>query len=208
VIVGISGPAGAGKDTAANYLFRTHGFRKIAFALPLKRMAKIAFGFTHAQLFGDEKETPDERFPFAGSCLRCGAICAATAFPSRLICSRCQRAYPSHLTPRLVLQTLGTDWGRRLYDDVWVDAVMRVIDFEVQSDWVISDVRFTNEMAAIRARQGLCLRIKRGPVRHDHPSETELAALPDSEFDSVIDNRGSIEELNQALDDWIEEMAR
>lgn len=40
MIIGFSGPAGAGKSTAANFLVKLHGFRLVKFAGPLKAMLR------------------------------------------------------------------------------------------------------------------------------------------------------------------------
>jgi hypothetical protein len=53
-LIGISGKAGAGKDTIADYLFERHGYLKIAFADPLKAAAAKAFG-VNPKLFYDRK---------------------------------------------------------------------------------------------------------------------------------------------------------
>jgi hypothetical protein len=42
MLVGITGPAGSGKDTVADYLVREHGFVKLSFAGPLKAMLAAA----------------------------------------------------------------------------------------------------------------------------------------------------------------------
>lgn len=42
ILVGITGRAGAGKDTIADYLVREHGFTKLSFAGPLKAMLAVA----------------------------------------------------------------------------------------------------------------------------------------------------------------------
>lgn len=74
---------------------------------------------------------------------------------------------------------------------------------EVESkypNWVITDTRFINELEAVKKRGGITIRVVR-PVHalsqknHCgilHPSET---ALDNAEFDYIIDNNGSIEEL-------------
>ena len=58
VIIGFTGPIGAGKSTAANVLVQ-QGWRRVRFAGPLKAMAQ-AFGLSFAQVDGDLKETPSE----------------------------------------------------------------------------------------------------------------------------------------------------
>jgi len=89
----------------------------------------------------------------------------------------------------------------------------------LNSKWIITDVRFPNEAQAIKDRSGIVIRVNRdkqcgscestftkgsecpncgsgnwvhGKIDFTHPSET---ALDDYEFDHVIDNNGSIEEL-------------
>lgn len=68
-------------------------------------------------------------------------------------------------SPRHLLQTLGTEWGRTMIcDDIWVQATMRHIDSlrgVLTTGVVISDVRFDNEAVAIRARGGVVWEIRR-----------------------------------------------
>lgn len=63
-IVGIMGPAGSGKSTAAKHLVDFYGAKRYAFADPLKRLAIEVFEFTEAQVFGSQadKETVDPRY--------------------------------------------------------------------------------------------------------------------------------------------------
>lgn len=60
MIVGLGFAARIGKDTAADYLVRKYRFKKLAFAEPLKEAAKIIYGFTNEQVYGDLKEVIDE----------------------------------------------------------------------------------------------------------------------------------------------------
>jgi hypothetical protein len=55
--------ARVGKDLAADYLVQHYGFRKLAFAGPLKEAAKVIYGLTDEQLYGNLKEVVD---PFWG----------------------------------------------------------------------------------------------------------------------------------------------
>lgn len=47
-IIGITGKAGSGKDTLADYLVRQHGFVKYNWALPMKRALNAMFGWDMA----------------------------------------------------------------------------------------------------------------------------------------------------------------
>lgn len=109
------------------------------------------------------------------------------------------------LTPRLLLQLLGTDCGRDIiHPNIWVNALMA--DYKVYKDeelpnWIITDVRFPNEAKAIKDKGGILIRIERdyvlrgGPEdpKNQHPSETALDNYQD--WDYVIQNDGTIEDL-------------
>ena len=43
MIIGLVGRKGAGKDTVADYLVREHGFKKLAFADPVKKVCEAMF---------------------------------------------------------------------------------------------------------------------------------------------------------------------
>jgi hypothetical protein len=76
-------------------------------------------------------------------------------------------------TPRLLLQLMGTECGRQiLHPNIWVNAVMSnyighpapngewggYIKFP---NWVITDMRFPNELKAIKEKDGVTIRINR-----------------------------------------------
>ncbi len=83
----------------------------------------------------------------------------------------------SGVTPRTMMQTLGTEWGRSMiHNQLWVRSLQRRVENAV-GYVVISDVRFTNEAAAIRAVGGIVVEIVRdGVVTTDtHVSEQPLS---------------------------------
>jgi hypothetical protein len=97
---------------------------------------------------------------------------------------------------RRLIQTLGTDCGRNLIgENVWVDSTFKY--YLPEDQWVIADVRFPNELNAIRERGGLVIRITKpdvGPL-NNHPSETSL-----DEYDlPVLVNDGSINQLHDKI---------
>lgn len=63
-IIGLLGPAGSGKSTAAKYLAEKYGARRYAFADPLKDIVRLALDFTHEQVYGPQKskEAVDPRY--------------------------------------------------------------------------------------------------------------------------------------------------
>lgn len=84
------------------------------------------------------------------------------------------------LTPRLLLQLLGTECGRNIiHPNCWVNALFAdyitkkysvgidkyghqtIID--KYSNWIITDVRFPNELQSIKDRGGIIIRVNRMP---------------------------------------------
>lgn len=156
-LVGLAGRAGAGKTMAARILCERAGFERLAFAAPLKAMLR-ALGLGDAELDGAAKERP-----------------------SPLLCGR---------SPRQAMQTLGTEWGReRIGADLWAQAWTRAArDRLAQGRTLVADdVRFANEIAAIRGLGGRVYWIDRGAAAPPaHVSE----ALDPAACDGAIVNDG------------------
>ena len=113
------------------------------------------------------------------------------------------------MTVRDFLQRLGTDAIRDgLHTNAWVNALMSdYTPTQVQwldgplggyedgpmPNWIITDTRFPNEAQAIKSKGGIVVKVTRpGEQQGTHPSEI---ALDDWDFDVVIENNGSIEDL-------------
>ncbi len=61
IIIGMTGPAGCGKDTAAMALVRQLGFKRFSFAAPIKEALNAMFGWTPAQWL--DREWKEESIP-------------------------------------------------------------------------------------------------------------------------------------------------
>jgi hypothetical protein len=166
-IIGLTGLAGSGKDTVAKILVREHNFAGVAFADPIRAMlGALLFRVGADGSWMTDRELKERPTPVVG------------------------------VSYRELAQTLGTEWGRAINPDFWVniagDRIERLIG--AGCSIVISDVRFPNEVEWIRARGGEVWHIAReqvDPVR-EHVSEEHIAELP---CDLVIDNSGTLEEL-------------
>ena len=93
---------------------------------------------------------------------------------------------------RQSLQNLGVSARNHLGEDIWVSAVLKSL--EPNKNYIITDVRFLNEVEAIKSVGGVLWRVHRpgvGPV-NDHISELELK---DYETDETLVNEGTLEEL-------------
>lgn len=151
MIIGLTGKSGAGKDTAAAYLVRHHGFGRIAFADKLKHAAREIFGFNHDQLHGDQREVVD---PYWGVTPRSvlqllGTECVRDGFA-------------------------GTAVGK----DIWVRAALR--DLMPGQNLVFTDVRFCNEAKRLTDIGGKIVRIVRPCLvpGSPHQSESEMDSYP------------------------------
>lgn len=64
------------------------------------------------------------------------------------------------LTPRKLLQLVGTEGGRKIiHPNVWINATLS--SYDSTKNWIITDVRFANEADAIRNAGGVVIRIDR-----------------------------------------------
>lgn len=102
---------------------------------------------------------------------------------------------------RYILQTIGTEWGRNcIKQSLWVDIMLEKIKLKNRA--VIDDVRFPNEADAIKSVGGLMWKVIRPSLSlcEAHASE---GALDSYEFDCVIFNDGSINELYRQIDQLI-----
>lgn len=239
-LIGISGKMGSGKDTVGTIIqaltgtgfgddkafetFKKTGLMPVPtnkspfvvkkFAGKLKDIVCLLIGCTREQLEDAEfkhKELGKEWMNiFYNAPSGVGRILVPD---SHLNISQGDKLYQKeYLTPRLILQRLGTDCGRdMIHPNIWVNALFadyrplddtkrasmgNVIDYSdcPFPSWIITDVRFPNELEALKARNGLSIRVNtnRAGIVSNHESET---ALDDATFDYVIDNNGTMEEL-------------
>jgi hypothetical protein len=92
---------------------------------------------------------------------------------------------------RRQLQVLGTECGRKIIgENIWVDALFNNLPYE-DGKYVIADVRFPNEADGIRARGGKMYRIERAGIGPANSHHSEVA-LDNYEFDGFIHNNDSV----------------
>jgi len=200
MIIGLIGLINSGKGTVGSMLIE-QGFQHESFANSLKDAAASIFNWDRAMLEGDtsasrvQRETVDEWWN--------------------------GRLQIPDFTPRVALQILGTDILRNhFHEDIWVLSMEARIK-DAKQNVVITDVRFPNEVRIIRELGGKIVRIKRG----DDPEWFSLAAsdhesmpviypnIHASEYswasttpDYLIDNKGTIEDLREIVNDLLEDL--
>ena len=95
------------------------------------------------------------------------------------------------MTAREFMQFFGTDIMRKIHNNVWANACINKITKEGSDLAIIADVRFPNEVEAIKKAGGKVLRLERNVHEDDHDSETALDVdnYDHSNFWHVLDNR-------------------
>jgi len=170
MIIGFTGRKYHGKDTAAKRLIK-NGYTPMSFAEPIKEIAKMLFGFSENQMNGNQKEDIDSRW---------------------------------NISPREALQFIGTELFReqiqRLLPDIGSDFWVKSLENRIPKDTniVITDVRFPNEVDMIHRLGGKIIRVKRDIVENQgsHISEMLIDTL---DADHDIENNGTIEELHDKV---------
>ena len=105
------------------------------------------------------------------------------------------------VSPRQMMQTLGTEWGRScVHPDLWIMVAAGAVEKQLKRgrNVVIDDVRFPNEAEMIRRLGGELWLIDRPGVHYDgdHSSEGALAdVLPDA----VVHNSGTFSHLREVV---------
>ena len=175
MIIGLTGYARHGKDTVGEVLVE-HGFQRAAFADKVREFALAADPIIHCEnsglglpLFRPLSEVV-------------GKIGWDEAKKMPIV--------------RQLLQQIGTDAGRRVIgEDVWVNALMGGI--HQSKNYVITDVRFPNEVTAIHAAGGIVWRIHRPNFDNgvpEHESERYISTL---DIDHIIINDEDVAALQQ-----------
>ena len=213
MIIGIAGFKGAGKGTIADFLVQ-NGYTKISFADKLKDACATIFEWDRKLLEGD---TTDSR-----------------AWREEIDEWWAARLGINEFCPRLALQLMGTEAGRNVFgNNIWTSAMEKYI-LEHPDDYVIPDVRFKNEVKLVNSMRGITIRVKRGgdppwygaaeewnhaqrtvkengngsnmimPGVLDDVHESERDWIGEK-FEHLIENDGTLEELESKLDQIITE---
>lgn len=226
VIIGLSGQARSGKDTAAQFLVRNRGYAQYSFAKPIKDFFETLHGWNERHREGELKETPltigfsTSRFYevlmdqfgeyLLGNETQPAALRSsksvydlAETWQDILRSKGALRATGTitvaEYSPRQAYQWFGTDLMRmHVRESVWID---QAESFCRQNPLVVvADVRFNNEANFIHEVGGLVVRVQRNNTQtvSQHVSET---ALNPSNIDIVVRNDKTIADLGAKITD-------
>lgn len=199
ITIALSGLAGTGKDTVADALVTHAGFTKLAFADALRR--EVAHAFELGDQYGilsarATKELPHERLAL-GWCTDLEFVRAvnAAAFAGAMPLGELD----APRSPRQIMQWWGTEYRRSQQPNYWSTKVaMHILALReggAGERVVITDCRFTNEAAAVRAIGGEVWQVFRPGidiVEGNHASQNDGSNLG---AHSVLVNHASVPEL-------------
>ena len=179
MLIGLSGFAQSGKDTAATFLAEK-GFQRIGFADPVREML-----FKLNPTVGISQKNDEN-----------GPMLVVHNVRSEVNSLGWEGAKQEWDEIRRLLQVLGTDCGRNMFgDDIWVNIATEKI--KVGGNYVFTDVRFRNEAQKIKELGGVVWRIERDGVAPVNAHISEYALL-DYDFDARIQNT-TLDEFKDAL---------
>ena len=190
-LIGLCGRKRVGKDTFADHIISLkYPSNKYAFASPLKDACKILFCLTEEQVDGMLKETVDERWD---------------------------------LSPRKIFQLFGTEIMRDYFPKLIPDTETTLLD---ESFWIyrfklwyskwrvnnpdkclmISDVRFQDEVDAIKELGGTVIRIHRNlSYKKDcHASEMGIDSMKNIDYE--LENYSTLENYKIKIESFYDDL--
>ena len=198
MIVGLLGFIGSGKGTAGDIL-KDMGFTPVSFAKGVKDVTAEMFGWPRHLLEGDTQVSRDWREQ-----------------PDKFW----SHEFGKPFTPRYALQLMGTEVGREVFHkDFWIIRLKKFIQENPNQNFVITDVRFQNELDFVHSMNGIAIEIEREVPPHwygvaalanrgDHKAEKFMfeTGVHESEWrwiggqiDHKIINSGTVDDLKNNL---------
>ena len=192
MIIGVLGLIGSGKNTVGEILKTDYSFQQVSFASVLKDSVAVLFDWPRHLLEGDTDESRSFRE-------------TTDKFWSE--------KFNRPITPRSILQQFGTEVIRNnLHSNFWVYSLEKRMSKDM--NYVLTDVRFKNEIEWLKNKNAILIEVKRGTEPHWYSvakmgnsgngkaKEFMMQNVHQSEWDwigtdveYVIENDGSLEEL-------------
>jgi hypothetical protein len=199
--IALTGKANSGKNTVSKLIYeelsntvfaaQTHtsngwnyqttnfnGMEFIAFADPIKEMIRLMF--------------PQIKYNF---------LYGPSKYRAEYVPGAFKDGKP--VTIRELLQDLGTGVGRGYKETIWLDAFDHTFakaQKKNKSLVIVTDVRFRNEFDHLKKLGFYQIRLLRDSHLHStHISETNQDTIKDSEYDYVLHNNGTLENLKEEV---------
>jgi len=194
MLLGLSGAAGAGKDTFGFLLRDEYGYRKVAYA---DRLREALYTLNPVVVANGEHHG---MFPTTYS----GAVYRSLQSVIDEYGWEGYKSSPFSLDVRRLIQLMGTEVGRGIAGpDVWVEATFR--DINLKQNTVITDVRFPNEAENIKQFGGYIVHIVRPGAENRAGAHASETSMNDWKFDfEITNNAHSIDEYREHIRAFME----
>lgn len=190
--IAITGKANTGKNTISKLLFqelKLNMAKYLAFADPIKEMIEIAY-----------PEIPKDW------------LYGSSEGRKNVIPGAFKNGVP--LTVRQLLIDIGNDFGRAYKSDIWLRNFDNRLEKTLKSRKkakpqaiIVTDCRFRNEFDHLKSLGFYQIRLLRNDcTKIDDISETNQDGIADSEFNYVIRNNGTLEDLENEVKKIISEL--
>ncbi len=178
MVIGLTGAAGAGKDTVADILVAEHGFTKISFGASIYREVSEAFGVDLLKMCkkAGAKEAPDKRLALTR--------CSDNAFSKALILGLVKKGHTEDLagflsyrrSPREILQWWGTEYRRSQNKTYWISQVESQLS-GLTGNVVITDIRDQMELDLLHNKQGRSWIVRRDCAEQEQRSNEHATSV-------------------------------
>lgn len=219
-LIALMGRSKSGKDTAGKMMLEAlpGQVRTLAFADKLKQVCMDLYGLSWDDVYTEEGKSRQLTDLPLMKCPACGSIETEPMSTTQVLCMKCQAVgerpgFVSCWTPRMILQHIGTEGCRRVDSAVWVKFALRQAARHLEGHGTapvklvaITDCRFRSEADAVWKAGGEVWRIRRPSTDNSaqglagHASETEMDTIPDSLFQNVIVNDGTLDHFRVKVD--------
>lgn len=171
-VIGLGHRRRVGKDTLGQILVEEHGFMRLAFADALKSVVDAMRPYL------------DHEIRYAISELGM------------------EEAKASSAPVRELLICLGSTIRTRVAADAWTLAVAQRIDENPSGRYVVTDVRYPNEVRLIRERGGYLVRVDRkAAIVSQDPADSALEGF--DQWDAVVANDLTVDDLRERAADIV-----
>lgn len=197
-IVGLVGAMQSGKDTFGKILVEECNFTRIAFADRLRDSLYLLNPKVDFNLDIEATRDNPASNEFTENKVYTDTI------RTKLLSTRVQdivdkygweKAKQNYSEIRRLLRFLGTESGRDIHgQDCWVNIVKRKIEAAPDTNFVITDVRFKNELDMIHSIGGITIQVIRTGFE---PTEEHSSEMPLEGANHVIFNDSTLEEFEK-----------